>query len=95
MKKIITGHLHHGPFQQHKPDGPWWVHGVMYTDDPDVIRRSRKNRNRIDDVDQVPAEHTAAVHAMKAEATHEVPPAVAVQDAAMADRLNYGSGDAA
>jgi hypothetical protein len=93
MKKITApaGPVVHGPENTlHGPDALWWVHGEIYTDDPEAIARFADLGYPMEDVAEAPAEYLTGVEWMKEKAQREgYASAVATQDALDPDRRNY------
>ena len=70
MKKITApaGTTVHGAHQPDQPNTPWWVDGVLYTDDPALITYfTRRGGYTIEDTPGgIPADHQARADTMAA-----------------------------
>ncbi|MFC9087053.1 hypothetical protein [Nocardiopsis dassonvillei] len=73
MKKITApaGTTVHGAHQIDQPNTPWWVDGVLYTDNPALIAYfTRRDGYTVEDAPNgIPADHQARADAMRADPT--------------------------
>lgn len=58
----------HGAHQLDQPDTPWWVDGVLYTDDPALIAYfARRNGYTVEDAPNgIPTDHQNRINTMRA-----------------------------
>ncbi|MGW4021072.1 hypothetical protein [Streptomyces sp. NPDC005009] len=94
MKKVTApaGSVVHGPDNPHQDTGHWWVEGVLYTDDPAMLRHFERGGYTIEDApDGPPAEYSAAVKDMqqKAGTDYGQRPAAPLRDALDPEHRNY------
>lgn len=91
MHKIEApaGPIVHGPYDHNRPELGWWVEGVLFTDNAQIIDYSRDSGFPVEPAEPTP-EYLAAVESLKDQAkTGGHHSAVATQDALDPNRRNY------